>query len=637
MEYNVSFDFAALILGVGLLVYYISKRSIVTLQRRIFGALLWLSLISNVLDIITALINFKGYNPVLIYTLNTCYLFMFNSVPLLYYAYFLLNIRGIRQWSSFEKLLIVVPFAPVMLMLLLTPWTHLIYRYSIQEGYVHGPLFFILFVQAFLYMLVSFIISVINRKRFSFSQKTALYFYGGGTLIAIIIQMYMPGQLVMQYGVALALVLSYLATTNLSDDEDSRYGVLNREAFIKKMSYLMEHGENGSIIGINIKGQQNIRDVLGVFNARLFNKKVIDVIKNIAKGTELCLISDKQYALISSFDDKENDKIEYYLWKKFKESVEFDGNDILFDMSMFQIDFPTDGATVEEIIDILEMASKETFDNDEGNVPHAGKSLVEKKRRENLIVQAIKKALHDKSFKVYYQPIFDVKESYYHSAEALIRLIDPDLGFISPEEFIPIAEKKGLILEIGDFVFEQVCRDMSEKDFDNYKINYIEVNLSAIQCMQKSLNSRLSDIMKKYSIRPEQIDLEITETAMVASGDMLLKNMEALTEKGCTFAMDDFGTGFSNLSAMIQYPFNIVKLDKSMVWTAIEDERAMSILRHSVAMLKDLSMKIVAEGVETMEQANILSRMGCDFFQGYYYSKPVPVDDFIKAIKKINL
>ena len=637
MKYNISFDIAAIVLSVGLLIIYYSKRSIMTKQRRVFEALLWISLISDVLDIVTAIINFGEYSPLLIYSLNTLYLILINSLPVLYYIYFMLNIKGYRQWKRIEKILVFFPYVPVMLILLSTPWTHLIYSYSIRTGYVHSEMFNILFVQSFLYMIVSIVVSIVYRKSFSRSHKIALYFYGAGTFSAAIIQFLKPEQLVLQYGISLALVLLYLTTANLSDDEDTRYGIYNREAFIKKITYLTEHSEKFSVIGINNKGQQGVRETLGVFGVRLFNKKIFEKIKIIAKGTELYIISDNQYALISDFDDKENDKIEYYLWKEFKEPVEYEINEIMFDMSMFQVDCPDDAGTVEDIIEILEMASKETFDNDEGRVTHTGKKLLEKKRRENLVFQAIQKAIHNKGFKVYYQPIFDVKESYFHSAEALIRLIDDDLGFISPEEFIPLAERKGLILEIGDFVFEQVCKDMSERDFDSYKVRYVEINLSAVQCMQKNLKSRLYDIMKKYSIRPEQIDLEITETAMVVSGDRLLNNMKALTEDGCTFAMDDFGTGFSNLSAMIQYPFHIVKLDKSMVWSAMDDERAMSILRHSVAMLKDLSMNIVAEGIETMEQANILSRMGCDYFQGYYYSKPVPIDDFMEKVKKMNL
>lgn len=637
MKYNISFDIAAIILSVGLLIFYYSKRSIMTKQRRVFEALLWISLISDALDIVTAIVNFGGYRPTLIYFLNTSYLMLVNSLPVLYYVYFMLNIKGFRQWKRIEKFLVIFPYIPAMIILMSTPWTHLIYEYTVEAGYVHSAIFNILFAQSFLYMITSVVVIIVYRKNFSRSHKFALYFYGAGNMTAAVIQMLNPEQLVMQYGISLALVLLYLATANLSDDEDTRYGIYNREAFIKKITYLTEHSEKFSVIGINNKGQQGIRETLGVFGVRFFNKKIFELINKIAKGTELYIISDNQYVLISDFDDKENDKIEYYLWKRFKEPVEYETNEIMFDMSMFQIDCPDDAGTVEDIIDILEMAIKETFDNDEGIVPHAGKKLLDKKRRENLVFQAMQKAIHNKGFKVYYQPIFDVKESYFHSAEALIRLIDDDLGFISPEEFIPLAERKGLILEIGDFVFEQVCKDISERDFDRYKVRYVEINLSAVQCIQKNLKSRLYDIMKKYSIRPEQIDLEITETAMVVSGDRLLKNMKALTEGGCTFAMDDFGTGFSNLSAMIQYPFHIVKLDKSMVWSAMDDERAMSILRHSVAMLKDLSMNIVAEGVETMEQANILSRMGCDYFQGYYYSKPVPVDDFMEKVKKMNL
>ena len=215
MEYNISYDIAAIILSVGLLIFYYSKRSIMTKQRMVFEALLWISLISDALDIVTAIINFGKYSPLLIYSLNTLYLLLINSLPVLYYIYFMLNIKGYRQWKRIEKFLVIFPYVPVMILLLSTPWTHIIYSYSIKNGYEHAELFNILFVQSFFYMMVSLVVAIVYRKNFSRSHKIALYFYGAGTFTAAIIQLLDPKQLVLQYGISLALVLLYLTTANL--------------------------------------------------------------------------------------------------------------------------------------------------------------------------------------------------------------------------------------------------------------------------------------------------------------------------------------------------------------------------------------------------------------------------------------
>ena len=206
------------------------------------------------------------------------------------------------------------------------------------------------------------------------------------------------------------------------------------------------------------------------------------------------------------------------------------------------------------------------------------------------------------------------------------------MGFISPDEFIPIAEKTGLIFEIGEFVFHQVCGMMSKQKIWERGIEYIEINLSPVQCIEEDLHAKLFSIMDSYEIPYDRVNLEITETATISSEEVLRRNIEPLLANGVTFSLDDYGTGYSNLSNVISYPFHIIKIDKSMVWSTMDDERAMRALRHTVAMIKDLDINIVAEGVETIEQAKLLGNLGCGFLQGYYFSKPVSEKDFIKMI-----
>ena len=150
--------------------------------------------------------------------------------------------------------------------------------------------------------------------------------------------------------------------------------------------------------------------------------------------------------------------------------------------------------------------------------------------------------------------------------------------------------------------------------------------------MQQKLHEKIENIMDKYQLDSSKISLEITETAAVTSREILINNMNQLIDRGFKFSMDDYGTGFSNTSTLIAYPFDEIKIDKSIVWSAMEDEKAMIAFKHSVAMIKDLDFKIVAEGVETKEQAKMLGDLGCDYFQGYYYSKPVSEDDFMSLI-----
>ena len=255
-------------------------------------------------------------------------------------------------------------------------------------------------------------------------------------------------------------------------------------------------------------------------------------------------------------------------------------------------------------------------------------------RRYDEIERAIDRALIQTSFDVYYQPIYSTKEKRIVAAEALLRMYDEEMGFVSPDEFIPIAEKNGKIIEIGHLVLEKVCQFLQKEDIRKYGIHYIEVNLSIIECIQKELPQRIEELMKKYKVDCTQINLEITETALAQNHEILAANMKKINEMGVTFSLDDYGTGYSTITYMMTLPFKIVKIDKSILWSSFQNEKAMIALCASINMIKDMDMEIVVEGVESEKMATKLAELGCDYLQGFYFSKPLPEKQFKEYLTK---
>ena len=186
-----------------------------------------------------------------------------------------------------------------------------------------------------------------------------------------------------------------------------------------------------------------------------------------------------------------------------------------------------------------------------------------------------------------------------------------------------------MILKIGHYVFKSVCKFLSESRIWEKGIEYIHINLSVIQCMQEKLYEQLFEIMDYYNLNYKYINLEITETSANASQEILKNNMKIMIEKHIKFSLDDYGTGFSNTSSLLNYPFQIIKIDKFLIWDAIKDKKAEIILKQTISMIKDLNMAVVAEGVETQEQMLLVKSLGCDYIQGYYYSYPLQEKDFL--------
>ena len=217
------------------------------------------------------------------------------------------------------------------------------------------------------------------------------------------------------------------------------------------------------------------------------------------------------------------------------------------------------------------------------------------------------------------------------SAEALLRLFDEEHGFISPELIVTAAEKSGAIHKIGEFVFEEVCKFVSSDEFKALGLDYIEVNLSVAQCMHGDLADKILMIMQQYNVSPRSINLEITETAASYSQRVMTDNLNKLSRAGIEFSLDDFGTGYSNMKRVVSLPLKIVKLDKSFV-DEKENLKMWIFLQNTIKMLKDMNMEIVVEGIETKEMVDAFSNLKCDFIQGYYFSKAISKNDFVKFI-----
>jgi EAL domain-containing protein (putative c-di-GMP-specific phosphodiesterase class I) len=213
---------------------------------------------------------------------------------------------------------------------------------------------------------------------------------------------------------------------------------------------------------------------------------------------------------------------------------------------------------------------------------------------------------------------------------------DDKLGFVSPEEFIKVAEQTGLISQIGEIVFKKVCAFISENDPMQYGLDYIEVNLSTIQCMDPDLYDSFIRIMKKYHVPASAINFEITESAMIQNVTAMEDVTGKFRQDGFNFSLDDFGTGNSNFSYLIRYPFKLIKIDKSFLWNSEKNHKNAIVLKNMLELIKDLGKDTVVEGVETAAQRDMLRADGVRYLQGYFYSKPVPPDDFLKYLKDFN-
>ncbi len=297
--------------------------------------------------------------------------------------------------------------------------------------------------------------------------------------------------------------------------------------------------------------------------------------------------------------------------------------------------FPSDADEITSLIKLADNAMYKAKKKGRNNFQFFTASM-QKEADERLSIQNdLIKGLTNREFELYYQPQIDIASHTVISAEALIRWHHPDKGLVSPAKFIPVAEETVFIIPLGKWVLEQACQQMAvwNKSTEKNKIQHIAVNVSSQQFQQKDFITELEEILAKSAIESIQLELELTETILVQEVGLTLKKLQALKSMGVRIAIDDFGTGYFSLTYLKQFPIDVLKIDQSFTQDITSDRSDAAIVQTIIALGKNLHLSVLAEGVETEQQLDFLKKNGCNAFQGYYYSQPVPAEIFTEHIK----
>lgn len=286
--------------------------------------------------------------------------------------------------------------------------------------------------------------------------------------------------------------------------------------------------------------------------------------------------------------------------------------------------FPDDGTEAQVLLQLADTALSEAKYQGRGSVRCYSKSMTAGNLRRLNLVNELRKAAFREELQVYYQPQVDASTGTFVGLEALLRWQHPQLGSIPPDEFIPLAEEIGLISDIGSWVLARACRQARQMFDDGIRFQRIAVNISAHQFFHHNLVQEIENTLKETGLEPEMLELEITESAVMRDPELAQLILEQIRQLGIGIAMDDFGTGYSSLSSLRKFPINKLKVDRSFVSEIETSEDDAAIVKTVINMAKNLSLSVLAEGVETGFQREALAGWGCDEFQGYLFARPMP-------------
>lgn len=640
MEYGVQAMALAILLSI--LFSYFQNERMPLLSTKVFTGFLLLALFNNLAEFSTlyALKHYGEVSDVLLRVTHQLFIGSLDLMVLFLFLYVDIKSRRKKRYSVGEWCARMLPAAVSIVMVV---FGRLEYHISERGSYSYGPMAMTVYVSVVIYLLL--IVLCIARRGESFSGKAKRNLYYGIACWSgvALFQYFFPTFLLSSMASVLMVQFVYISFENPREMQDGEIEDVFSGYAMKQV--LAEHERRKDtvyILTMVLSDAGILQKAVRLRELPAAMKSAADYLRSLCRGrlyrpenNVLCMILKSEDVMLKALQNNSN-------CARNQQGPVYQaagGSTTQLSFFMTVLECPKYVSTTEEVMETIEFVGHKGKKQQLEGVVIADQEFIENKNYRVRVEQVVRDAVANDGFEVYFQPIFASGTGCFASAEALVRLKDTTtLGYISPDVFIPVAEERGLIEELGNIVFEKVCQAISGNRLWELGVKYIEVNVSGIQIANEKLSDVLMGYMKKYEIAPEFINLEITETAAVEVENNLFHNMLKLRKVGFHFSMDDFGTGYSNFSQMAERRFELIKLDKSLIWPCFGEnaEKAVVILEGCITMIKKLGLSIVAEGVETKEQADYLIEKGVEYLQGYYFSRPLAEKDYIAFLNKNN-
>lgn len=421
------------------------------------------------------------------------------------------------------------------------------------------------------------------------------------------------------------VVADYLATY------DELTGIYNKQAFYAKTKEMLldNPDKNFDLLRINIERFKVLNDLFGESTGDKLLRYIGKFLKEI--NLPLC-VSGRLYAdnFVVCYEAGKGDSRRMINTLQMVADSFAINNRTILSFGLYRIDDKT--LPVSVMCDRANMALWKAKGNFKNPYCEYDEKMRQQVLKEQKIINAMEMAIQNKEFTLYLQPKYDIEKGTIIGAEALVRWISLENGFISPGDFIPVFENNGFVYEVDKFIWEESCRYLRKWLDEGREVHPISVNVSRIDLYDPKLVQHLVDLREKYQLPSQYLELEITESAYTEDPEQIITITRQLREAGFVILMDDFGTGYSSLNMLKDIQIDVLKLDMGFLKSSDYSAKGGNILTAILKMAESLKMQTIAEGVETKEQVEFLKSIGCKYVQGFYYSKPLPVGEFEKLI-----
>lgn len=631
-EYNMDFLMAALVILLLILIQLYQERRMEDRNSRVFRGLITLGILDVFAEILSTMcINGIDEKFGISATLSTTIFFLFQAWLPLVLIWYIHTLRKNRAVSIRKLLYMAIPTMILSGIILTNPFTGLLFYFN-QYGYQKGDWYMLMYYSALAHLLVALVLIYVWRKNLGRQKVLALSEIFFLTVCGIVLQAMEGYVLLTGFGMSLGLLAMFLTINNPFANTDSLTGLYDKQYLLRKLEELLAEKQSFHIISVNLYQLDHANKVAGIYGGDRLLQRVGEELVRIS-GMKVFRTTGKRFLLLA--DTLE----EYETWLAAATEL-FDTEQ---EKGIMELSIPSpvilagiinaeklgEGGAVIDYAEYLESLSPKSGDTEviQDDTKTMDSYLYNKK-----VEQYLQKAVDEDLFEVYYQPVYSTSEQRFITMEALSRLQHPELGWIAPDVFIRLAEKNHLITQITELQLRRICKFLKSNPLLREQIRNVKINLSPMDLMQNDSGIRLIRILDEFELPYRLFQFEITETVATEYTTSLIRVAEIFRKKGIALCLDDFGSGYANLNTVMQLPFSVIKLDRSLLFNIGNDERTALFYQSIVAAFQKMGYYIISEGVETREEMELLSSWKVDMIQGYYFSRPLPPDQLLHKI-----
>lgn len=622
--WNTDFVFPSLLVLAVLLVFYFLRPRLPNRLNKAFLVLIITDIATVLADVLatSADIHYQSLSVLLVSFLNLLYFAAFIARSLAFFRLIIVLLKLDHSGYSGKKYLMYLVFLVSEVIVLSSPLTGAVYSVD-SAGYHRGPLYDVLAVNSFFFQIMGIILLVRFRRRVRRSTLISGLAYHAILIAGSTARILFPQYLIMNVFCLLAILVIFLSFQNPDLYITDRGPAFNTRAFTDWLDDPL-HRKGKRILGFAIRNYNDERSMYGGTQMdQGLNLIIMYLVKQFPQFL-LFYLRGGNFAFAGA-DGADWEEIRRAITERFRSPWQAEGVDLYLSVTYVEIPLSGRTDTADRIVNTLIYALDEAGESRDIEQTLMTEETLEEINRQIEVKRWLDNALENDAVEVFLQPIVESGTNRAVAAETLARIRDDDGKLIAPGLFIPVAEKNGSINMLGEQVLRKVCAFIRTHSLQDAGFRWINVNLSPIQCMHSNLPGLCSSILKEYGVPASQIHLEITEESMINYVKQE-QQIEDLLDIGFQISLDDYGSGFSNLHQVKKFSFSNIKLDMNIVWDYIRDRDAL--LPALVQAFRQMGFSITAEGIETREMAEAMARIGCDYLQGYYFSKPLPMDEF---------